>query len=160
MKKLILLIFFVMSFSSCSPNISDVYQDGLDAYNRKEYKTAFDKWEPLAKQGNAQAQSNFGVRYVIGLGVTQDYKEAVKWFRLSAEQGEAEGQYNLGVMYVQGFGVKQDYVQAHKWFSIAGANEYENGDKVRGIIEKRMTQDQIVDAQALARKWMEKHGKE
>ncbi len=160
MKKLILLTFSVMFFSSCSPNISDVYQDGFNAYNRKEYKTAFDKWEPLAKHGNAQAQSNLGVRYVVGLGVTQDYKEAVKWFRLSAEQGEAEGQYNLGVMYAQGFGVKQDYVQAHKWFSIAGANEYENGYKVRGIIEKRMTLDQIAEAKKRAREWMEKQGKE
>lgn len=160
LKKLILLSFSVMFISSCSPNIADVYQDGLDAYNRKEYKTAFDKWTPLAKQGNAQAQSNLGVRYAIGLGVTQDYKEAVKWFRLSAEQGEAEGQYNLGVMYAQGFGVKQDYVQAHKWFSIAGANEYEKGYKARSNIEKRMTQNQILDALILTRKWMEKHGKE
>jgi TPR repeat protein len=159
LKKLILLTLSILLFPSCSPNISDVYQGGLEAYNRKEYKTAFEKWEPLAIQGNAQAQSNLGVRYVIGLGVTQDYKEAVKWFRLSAEQGEAEGQYNLGVMYAQGFGVKQDYIQAHKWFSIAGANEYENGHKVRRIIEKRMTPDQIVEAQKLAREWMEKHQK-
>jgi TPR repeat protein len=159
-RKLILLILSLLLFPFCAPVLVDDYQDGLDAYNRKDYKTAFEKWEPLAEQGNAQARSNLGVRFAHGLGVTQDYKEAVKWFRLSAEQGEAEGQYNLGVMYAKGLGVSQDYVQAHMWFSISGNNKYENGRKVRGIIEKQMTSDQIAEAQRLAREWMEKHQKE
>jgi len=159
-RKLILLILPLLLFPFCTSVFVDDYQDGLDAYNRKDYKTAFEKWDSLAEQGNAQAQSNLGVRYSYSLGVAQDYKEAVKWFRLSAEQGEAEGQYNLGVMYAKGLGVSQDYAQAHMWFSIAGANDYKNGRKVRDIIEKRMTPDQIAEAQKLAREWMERHGKQ
>ena len=45
------------------------------------------KWfRKSAEQGHAGAQSNLGVLYDYGRGVTRDYKEAVEWFRKSAEQ--------------------------------------------------------------------------
>ena len=119
MKKLILLIFPLLLFPLCVPVFADNLQDGLDAYNREDYKTAFEKWEPLAKQGDAQAQSNLGLMYDNGLGVTQDYKEAVKWFRLSAEQGNVVAQANLGGMYYHGQGVTQDHKKALKWYRLA-----------------------------------------
>ena len=65
------------------------FQDGVDAYKRKDYKTAYKLWLPLAEQGNAKAQYNLGVMYRDGNGVQQDYKEAIRLFRLSAEQGDA-----------------------------------------------------------------------
>jgi hypothetical protein len=34
------------------------FQDGLDAYNKQDYTAAFKEWQPLAKQGNADAQNN------------------------------------------------------------------------------------------------------
>ena len=37
------------------------------------------------------AQSNLGLMYMEGFGVTQDFTEAVKWFRKAADQG------NVGV---------------------------------------------------------------
>ena len=52
------------------------FQDGLDAYNRKDYKEAVRLFSPLVKQGNAKAQINLGVIYLKGQGVPQDYKEA------------------------------------------------------------------------------------
>ena len=51
------------------------FQDGLDAYNRKDYKEAVRLFLPLVKQGNAKAQINLGVIYLKGQGVPQDYKE-------------------------------------------------------------------------------------
>ena len=159
-KKLILLVLPLLLFPVSTPVYADDFQDGFDAYNRKDYKVAFEKWMPLAEQGDAYAQSNLGLMYANGQGVTQDDKEAVKWYRLSAEQGNALAQLKLGVMYDKGQGVIQDYVEAHKWFNIAGANGNELGRKNRDIIEKRMTLDQIAEAQKLAREWMEKHGKE
>ncbi len=74
-------------------------QKGLTAYNSGDYATAMREWTPLAKQGNAFAQSNLGLMYSKGRGVLQDYKTAVKWYTLAAEQGNARAQYNLGVMY-------------------------------------------------------------
>jgi TPR repeat protein len=39
------------------------FQDGLNAYNKQDYATALKEWQPLAKQGNADAQNNLGLMY-------------------------------------------------------------------------------------------------
>jgi TPR repeat protein len=36
------------------------FQDGLNAYDKQDYAAALKEWEPLAKQGNADAQNNLG----------------------------------------------------------------------------------------------------
>ncbi len=72
------------------------FSDGVAAYDRGDYATAFSEWKPLAEQGNAGAQFNLGVMYYKGRGVPQDYAEAVKWYRKAAEQGNAGAQFNLG----------------------------------------------------------------
>jgi hypothetical protein len=111
------------------------------------------KWYKLsAKQGDASAQSNLGVRYAKGKGVQKDYKTAMKWYRLSAEQGDADAQYNLGVMYGIGQGIIQDNVYAYMWGNIASSNGNEDGGKLRDFVEKKMTPSQIETAQKLARK--------
>ena len=57
MKKMKRLVpVFLMLFLMSAPVYADDYQDGLDAYERKDYKTAFEKLKPLAEQGNADAQ--------------------------------------------------------------------------------------------------------
>ena len=49
---------FLLLFSGSSGVFGDDYQDGEDAYKRKDYKTAYNLWLPLAEQGDADAQSN------------------------------------------------------------------------------------------------------
>lgn len=162
MQKLILLILSFLFFSLSTPvyaNLETDFQLGNEAYFKGDYKTAFDKWKPLAEKGYANVQHNLGLMYSMGQGVTQDDKEAVKWYRLSADQGQTFAQYNLGVLYGNGRGVPQDLIRAYKWFNIAEANGYEDRRKSRDIAEKRMTPDQIAEAQRLAREWMEKHQK-
>ena len=92
MKKLVLLIFPLLLFPLCTPAYADDYQDGRDAYGRKDYKTAIEKWKPLAEEGNGSAQYFLGLLYDQGKGVPQDYKEAFKWYKLVAEQGNANAQ--------------------------------------------------------------------
>jgi uncharacterized protein len=52
-------------------------EDRLSAYDRGDYATALRVLRPLADQGYAEAQSNLGLMYENGNGVTQDFKEAV-----------------------------------------------------------------------------------
>ena len=113
----LLALTFLFLFSGSV--FGDDYKDGKDAYERKDYKTAYKLWLPLAEQGNATAQYNLGVMYYNGQGVPQDYKEAVRLYRLAAEQGLARAQSNLGVMYRKGRGVPQDYKEADKWWRLA-----------------------------------------
>ena len=48
-----------------------------------------EKFLPIAdaELGDADAQNNLGLRYLIGEGAPQDYKKATEWFPLAAEQG-------------------------------------------------------------------------
>jgi len=99
--------------------IADSLTDGKNAYVVGKYAKAEKLFRPLAKQGNAEAQTSLGRMYAEGQGVRQNYKEAVKWFRLAAEQGHASAQQSLGVMYDKGRGVPKDYNEAMKWFRLA-----------------------------------------
>ncbi len=54
------------------------------------------------EQGDAEEQTDLGMRYYTGDGVPQDYAEAVKWYRQAAEQGDALPQYFLGRVYAAG----------------------------------------------------------
>ena len=51
---------------------------GVNAYQNRDYATALREWEPLAKQGDAQAQNNLGFIFEKGKGVPQDHETAVK----------------------------------------------------------------------------------
>jgi len=86
------------------------FDDGQAAYERGDYETAFEEWLPLAEQGNAGAQQNFGVIYENGQGVERDYAEAEKWFLLAAEQGHTEAQARLNEMYAPGEDIEKYHV--------------------------------------------------
>ena len=88
--------------------------------------------------------------YRDGTGVPQDYKHAVKWDRLAAGQGNARAQFNLGASYNNGEGIPQDYVQAHMWLNLAGASGHKSASESRDKTGKRMTGEQIAEAQRLA----------
>jgi len=83
------LIALFLSLSLMSIAYADV-NDGLDAYNKGDYKSAVNEWRPLANQGDADAQSNLGWMYENGKGVLKDYKQAAKWYRKAADQGFAK----------------------------------------------------------------------
>lgn len=151
MKNSIVLIVLILTL--VLPAYADDFQDGNDAYLKGDYKTAFEKFKPLAEE-RAKAQFVLGVMYSGGKRVTRDGKEAVKWYKRSAKQGLA--QLILGLMYESGRGATKDYIQAHMWFNLAGANGQEDGREARERVEKRMTPDQIAEAKRLAREWMEK----
>jgi len=112
-RKLISIIFLVFLLSGCERANLD---SAKAAYEAGDYETAIELLIPLARAGDAQAQSNLGFMYQEGKGIPQDYAEALKWFRKAAVQGNALGQSNLGLMYAEGKGIPQDYAEALKWF--------------------------------------------
>ena len=117
MKRLVLV--FVSLVLMSSPLHADDLQDGIDAGLQGDYKTALEKFKPLADKGNAKAQRHIGLMYFRGEGVSRNYKEALKWYRKSAKQGNANAQVSLGTMYLQGYGVRKDYKEAIKWIKLS-----------------------------------------
>ena len=67
-------------------------------------------------------------------------------------------QFNLGFRYANGEGVPQDYVEAHKWLNLAASRGNDEARNNRDIVTKRMTPDQVAEAQRLAREWQSKAG--
>ena len=94
-----LLITLALSATSLTAAWAGDMDDAEEAYQRRDYRTAFSKNKNAAAQGNANAQHNLGVMYEKGQGVKQDYAESVRWYKLAADQGNAEAQNNIGVMY-------------------------------------------------------------
>ena len=95
---------------------NSAWNKGVTAYEIGDFVTALHIWQPLAEQGNANAQNSMAMMYYQGRGVLQDYKAAAQWFRRAAEQGHAQAQNNLGEMYYAGDGVQQDDKAAAQWY--------------------------------------------
>jgi TPR repeat protein len=92
------------------------FEDALAAYNRRDFATALQLWQPLADQGNALAQYYLGHMHAGGYGVPQDHAEAAKWYRKAADLGFAKAQQRLAHLYVTGQGVPEDAAEAVKWY--------------------------------------------
>jgi TPR repeat protein len=121
--------------------------DGDIAFARRDYATAKRLFLSAAAQGNADAQYNLGVMYMLGKGVTQNYAEAVKWYRLAAANGHAHAPAFLGVAYRTGQGVTQNYAEAVKWYRVAAANGYESAQLGLGVMYsegKGVAQDHVI----------------
>ena len=91
--------------------------------------------------------------YSKGWGVTTDDRLAFYWYKKSAEQGYARAQRSLAALYGLGRGVPRNYVQSYLWESLAAAQGYEQSDERLDALEKRMTPEQIAEAQRLASEW-------
>ena len=69
MRRLLVLPVLLLSLLVGNSAFSDDFQKGLTAYKNGDYETASREWNPLAKQGNAEAQYNLGIMYLMGEGI-------------------------------------------------------------------------------------------
>jgi len=97
------------------------FQDGLIAYKRGDFATAYRIWLPLADDGLVGAQYSIGALYQHGQGVPRDSVAAANWYARAAAQGFDRAQYDLAVKYYTGDGVVQDHGEAFKWYARAAA---------------------------------------
>lgn len=82
-----------------------------------------------------------------------DVRGAAKLWRAAADEGDAKSQLRLGQMYRDGDGVPQDFVRAHLWFNLANAAGKAEAGALRDALSRRMTRDQMAEAQRLASAW-------
>lgn len=113
---------------------ADPFEEGLRAFDRRDYATARRLWYSLADFGNVQAQNNLGIMYRDGLGVQQSDDEAFRLFGFAAAQGLPEAEYNLANMYGQPGG-KQDLNAFMFWMREAAAHGYAPAQKFVGSTE-------------------------
>ena len=101
------------------------FKSGEKAYQRGDYTTALREWQPLAKQGQADAQYHIGLLHTNGQGVPKDDAEARHWYEKAAIQGHPNAQLNLGSLYDYGRGGPQDFKMAARWY-LRAANQGNN----------------------------------
>ncbi|HEX5337816.1 MAG TPA: tetratricopeptide repeat protein [Gallionella sp.] len=93
------------------------FDEGLTAFNNKDYVNAIKEWESLAIQGDENAQYNLGVMYYQGIGVAKDDKQAIYWYDKAAKSGRnLNAKFNFALMHENGEGVPQDYYVALKLY--------------------------------------------
>lgn len=141
-------------------NLGLLYSSGTGV--EKNEKETLNWYRKAADQGSSKAQWMIGYMHSTGLGMPKNDTEAFNWYRKSAMQGNEVGQRLLGELYGLGLGVKQDHVQAYMWLSLS----IEGGDRyaaeIRYSFYKKMTPEQVSEAQKLAKEWRpvkEKKGK-
>lgn len=122
-------ILFILSIVACLFGLAShagagPLDDGMRAYERKNFAKAFPLLLPQAEQGNAKAQYAVGRMYEDGYGVARDYTQAAKWYRMSAEQGNPQAQHALSVMYAVGWGVTADAKESATWARKAAIQGY------------------------------------
>ena len=90
--------------------------------------------------------------------IRNDYVTAFRHWKPLADQGDARTQNNVGIMYEEGQGVPKDPVEALKWFTLS-ADKSDPGDqrdravRNRERVGKKLTADQIAEAQRRVRDW-------
>jgi TPR repeat protein len=97
-------------------------EDGIAAYNARNFDKAVELLLPLAeKSNNPQAQEKIGRLYHRGKGLPKDAGKAAEWYTKAAEQGDAAAAARLGSMYWIGEGVPRDPNRAAKWYTLGAS---------------------------------------
>lgn len=144
----------------------DSYVMGVRWYDRGNYSEAAKLWQPLAEQGDCDAQYRYGHLLWLGLGVKMDKASARKSFEGAANAGQPKAQVALGdlafardkSMYVCRENCSFDIAVAYKWYLLAQRGAYYEGEKTYvaealADIRSKMTVAQKLRGEAMVAEW-------
>ncbi|MGA7723197.1 MAG: tetratricopeptide repeat protein [Ignavibacteriaceae bacterium] len=86
-----------------------------------------------ANAGNALAEHELGIRYILGLGLPADTVKAAYWIHKAAEQNLPGACFNYGILVNNGWGVNWNPFEAYKYFYIAAQNNMPQAEYIIGI---------------------------
>ena len=186
------LLFLFPVVGASESGIAGPLEEGLAAYDNYNYCAALKTLQPLAEQGNVEAQIRLGLIYRDGSCTRSDSAKAMKWLRLAADQDNAEAQFALGKLYADCWGVKTNYsemlklhlraaeqgyvhaqdhlgylyafgvgvpvdnFEAYFWYDRAAAQGGASDAAKRDLIAKKLTPEQLVEAQQRGQEWKPK----
>lgn len=137
--------------------LAQAYDHGRDVPKDKAEAV---RWYRLAAlQGDMFAQNALGDNYWEGTGVQKDDTEAVRWWRLAADKGFSPAQHSLGkILSGGGQGVRPDRLQAYMWLELSAAQGDQEAGRQGGILSKKLTQVEIMNAKQLVDQWKPDRG--
>ena len=108
------------------------------------------------EQGHVQAQYLLGVAYADGNGVAKNAPWSARWYGRAARGGHVGAQYAYGVMYGTGLGLPKDELESYYWITLAASGGHEKAGEVAMEIAKRLSNEQISQVEADAKKFVPK----
>ncbi|MBF0480302.1 MAG: sel1 repeat family protein [Desulfovibrionaceae bacterium] len=115
------MLILIVSLGFALPCLAG-YDEGVAAYRKGDFNTAFAEFLVLAEAGHDSSQYNLGVMYAKGQHVSKDFIQARRWFAAAAAQGHPMAQGSLGVMFAKGQGGDKNLPEAKFWLDTALAN--------------------------------------
>ncbi|MAJ90881.1 MAG: hypothetical protein CMF40_01680 [Legionellales bacterium] len=123
-----LLFFILIAYANLIS--ADNFDDGKKAYLDNDFERAVKILEPIAKNGNEEAQRYLKIIYESGYKkpdykdgkaayLRNDYKRALEILKPLAENGDSWSQYILSLMYESGHGVEKNQEESVKWLILA-----------------------------------------
>lgn len=117
-------------------------REGVEAWQRGDYKKAVEAWRPQAISGDADAQFNLAQAYKLGRGVPLDPGLAEQWFGKAAAQGHPQAEANFALSLFQNG--KRD--EAVPWLEKAVARGEPRAQLVLGTM--------LFNGDSVARDWV------
>lgn len=136
MKVLAAVALVLLLLSRLAVAQADPMADALSAIRSKQFAKALQLLEPLAKQGNHDAQYNLGELYLRGIGVDKDAKKAFELFTGAADQNDARAQLELSTLYTMGWGTAPDEEKARILIRKSAEQRYPPGEYQMSKIER------------------------
>jgi len=124
-------LLFILLITPLAGVQASMLDEGIQAYDRKEYKTAYDQLLPLAEQGEGEAQYYIGGMLIDGKGVSTDTSRGVYWLEQAVNNKYHMAAQMLGGMYLSGMGVPMDPLKGAKYMilyeKLAPKDEVDSG---------------------------------
>jgi TPR repeat protein len=97
--------------------------------------TLWDAFQLIGKAnaGDAMAQHELGLRYLLGDGFTADTAKAVIWIKKAADQNLGTANYNYGLLLNNGTGARWDPFGAYRQFRQAAAKHVPEGQYMLAV---------------------------
>ena len=126
-RQLLMVAAATWSLAVCAGDL----EDGIAAFEKHDFNTAVRLIEPLAEQGNIEAEYFMGTFYMYGHGVAMDPPQATVWFKRAyghwetqARAGSPGAMVELAGMLTTGLGVPRDDKAAVEWLRKAADKGY------------------------------------
>ena len=140
LKNRILVLTFVLTITAFnSKSFGQSLDKGILAGQNGDFEVALQEIQPLADQGDPEAQYVLGQLYYQGLGVPQNINKAFRLFRASAEKGVLSAQAAVAMSYLNGIGTTPDFGRGYLWLLIASNSGFSEMDEYLQKIEQDMT---------------------
>ena len=144
---------YYLSFEAAQGNPRAQYNLGLMYKNGTGVKKDFNEalgWFILGSNNDHMlSKYALGLMYYKGEGISKNYSKAMNLFLEASFMGHPASQINVGNMYYFGEGVGKNYPKAHMWWSFAKEKGVDAAFSNLTMIENKMTNSQLLEAQKL-----------